>query len=69
MSWRRVISINLDSKFFVSQAFVPSMEERGWGRIVNMTSDSVQLSTEKGAAYKASKMGAIGLTRGMAADL
>ena len=68
-AWRHVISTNLDSQFLVSQAFVPSMKERGWGRIVNMTSGSVQLSTEKGAAYKASKMGAIGLTRGMAADL
>ena len=68
-AWRHVISTNLDSQFLVSQAFVPSMKERGWGRIVNMTSGSVQLSTERGAAYKASKMGAIGLTRGMAADL
>lgn len=68
-AWRQVISTNLDSQFLVSQAFVPSMKVRGWGRIVNMTSGSVQLSTPKGAAYKASKMGAIGLTRGMAADL
>ena len=68
-AWRNVISTNLDSQFLVSQAFVPSMKERGWGRIVNMTSGSVQLSTPKGSAYKASKMGAIGLTRGMAADL
>ena len=68
-AWRKVISTNLDSQFLVSQAFVPSMKARGWGRIVNLTSGSVQFSTEKGAAYKASKMGAIGLTRGMAADL
>lgn len=68
-AWRHVISTNLDSQFLVSQAFVPSMKARGWGRIVNMTSGSVQLSTPKGAAYKASKMGTIGLTRGMAADL
>lgn len=68
-TWRKIMSVNLDSQFLVSQAFVPSMKAHGWGRIVNMTSGSVQLATEKGAAYKASKMGAIGLTRGMAADL
>ncbi len=68
-AWRKVISTNLDSQFLVSQAFVASMRAHGWGRIVNLTSGSVQLSTPKGAAYKASKMGAIGLTRGMAADL
>ncbi len=68
-AWRRVLAVNLDSQFLMSRAFVPSMKERGWGRIVNMTSGSVQLSAEKIAAYKASKMGTIGLTRGMSADL
>jgi len=67
--WRRVLGVNLDSQFLMSRAFVPSMKERGWGRIVNITSGSVQLATERTAAYKASKMGTIGLTRGMAADL
>jgi NAD(P)-dependent dehydrogenase (short-subunit alcohol dehydrogenase family) len=30
--WRRVLSINLDSVFLVSSAFVPGMKQRGWGR-------------------------------------
>jgi 3-oxoacyl-[acyl-carrier protein] reductase len=68
-AWRKVLAVNLDSQFLMSQAFVPNMKERGWGRIVNMTSGSVQLAAENVAAYKASKMGTIGLTRGMAADL
>ena len=67
--WRKVLATNLDSQFLMSQGFVPPMKERGWGRIVNFTSSSVQLATERTAAYKASKMGTIGLTRGMAADL
>lgn len=67
--WRRVMSVNLDSQFLMSRAFVPSMKSRGWGRIVNFTSGSVQFPADGLAAYKASKMGAIGLTRGMAADL
>jgi NAD(P)-dependent dehydrogenase (short-subunit alcohol dehydrogenase family) len=68
-AWRKVLSVNLDSQFLMSKAFVPSMKEGGWGRIVNFTSGSVQLATENTAAYKASKMGIIGLTRAMSADL
>jgi NAD(P)-dependent dehydrogenase (short-subunit alcohol dehydrogenase family) len=67
--WRKVLSVNLDSQFLVSKAFVPSMKQGGWGRIVNFTSGSVQLATENTTAYKASKMGIIGLTRAMSADL
>lgn len=67
--WKRVLAINLDSQFLMSQAFVPSMKASGWGRIVNLTSGSVQIAAENFSAYKASKMGTIGLTRGMAADL
>lgn len=67
--WRRILSVNLDSQFLMSQAFVPSMKARSWGRIVNLTSGSVQIPAEGIAAYKASKMGVIGLTRGMSADL
>jgi NAD(P)-dependent dehydrogenase (short-subunit alcohol dehydrogenase family) len=67
--WRKVFAVNLDSQFLMSQAVVPSMKERGWGRIVNLTSGSVQLANENMTAYKASKMGSIGLTRAMSADL
>ncbi len=67
--WKRVLTINLDSQFLMSKAFVPSMKAGGWGRIVNLTSGSVQIAADDFTAYKASKMGAIGLTRGMAADL
>jgi NAD(P)-dependent dehydrogenase (short-subunit alcohol dehydrogenase family) len=41
--WKRVISVNLDSQFLMSQAFVPTMKAQGWGRIINFTSGSVQL--------------------------
>jgi NAD(P)-dependent dehydrogenase (short-subunit alcohol dehydrogenase family) len=67
--WRRVIGVNVDSQFLVSKALVPSMKQGGWGRIVNLTSGSVQLATENTTAYKTSKMAVIGLTRAMSADL
>lgn len=67
--WRKVIAVNLDSQFLVSSAVVPHMKNAGWGRIINLTSGSVQVAVPNYSAYKASKMGTIGLTRGMAADL
>lgn len=67
--WKRVLAVNLDSQFLMSKAFVPSMKERGWGRIINFTSSSVLFPIPEYVAYKASKMGAIGLTRGMSTDL
>ena len=67
--WKRILAVNLDSQFLMSKAFVPSMKESSWGRIVNFTSGSILNSIPNFAAYKASKMGSIGLTRAMSADL
>jgi NAD(P)-dependent dehydrogenase (short-subunit alcohol dehydrogenase family) len=67
--WKRVLAVNLDSQFLMSKAFVPSMKDSMWGRIVNFTSGSILSPVPNFAAYKASKMGIIGLTRAMSADL
>lgn len=67
--WRRVMAINLDSQFLACKAFVPGMKEKGWGRIVNLTSNSIALNIPGLSHYMASKMGAIGFTRGLANDL
>lgn len=67
--WRRIFAINVDSMFLASQAFTPSMKARGWGRIVNMTSNSVGLVIPGFTHYIASKMAVIGLTRGLATEL
>jgi NAD(P)-dependent dehydrogenase (short-subunit alcohol dehydrogenase family) len=67
--WRRIFAINVESMFLTSQAFTPSMKARGWGRIVNMTSNSVGLVIPGFTHYIASKMAVIGLTRGLATEL
>jgi NAD(P)-dependent dehydrogenase (short-subunit alcohol dehydrogenase family) len=67
--WRRIMTVNIDSQFLMCRAVVGSMKAQGWGRIVNITSGSVQLAGANLSAYKASKMAVIGLTRGMSADL
>lgn len=67
--WRRVMSINLDAHFLTAKAFVPGMRERGWGRIINMASDTFALMLKGFAHYIASKGGVIGLTRALASEL
>lgn len=67
--WRRIFSVNVESMFLTTQAFTPDMKATGWGRIVNMTSNSVGLVIPGFTHYIASKMAVIGLTRGLATEL
>jgi 3-oxoacyl-[acyl-carrier protein] reductase len=67
--WRRVLGTNLDSQFLMSTAFSTDMAERGWGRIVNMSSSSIYTTTRNMTPYMASKAGILGLTSGLANDL
>ena len=67
--WRRVMAINLDSMFLTAKAFAPGMVERGWGRIVNMASNTFNTSVTGYSHYIASKGGVIGFTRALASDL
>lgn len=66
--WRKVMSVNLDGMFHMCQAFLPGMRERRYGRVVNITTTVPWLSVPDFTAYAASKMGVIGLTRGLASE-
>jgi 3-oxoacyl-[acyl-carrier protein] reductase len=65
----RTIAVNLKSAFLCTQAVLPSMRARGWGRIVNISSGAARGAGMVGAHYNASKAGMEGLTRGYAARL
>lgn len=68
--WERTIDVNLSGAYTVSKAFVPSMVEKGYGRVVNISSMAGRnISYHGGPAYTASKWGLIGLTKHMAWDL
>lgn len=67
--WRRVLSINLDSMFLMSKAFVPAMQEAGWGRVINLTTGSCFLPNRQMTHYISSKMGVIGFTRALATEV
>lgn len=64
--WDITLSLNLSLPFFLSQAFVPAMREKGWGRIVNFASLQSTRAFPGGIAYGASKGGIGQLTRAMA---
>jgi NAD(P)-dependent dehydrogenase (short-subunit alcohol dehydrogenase family) len=67
--WREAMAINADSMFLLCRAFIPSMIERGYGRIVNITSNTVGLVIENLVPYIASKSAVIGLTRALASEM
>jgi len=60
--WDEVIAANLKSCFLVTQAVLPGMRARGWGRIVNLSSVAAQVGGVVGPHYAASKAGMLGLT-------
>ena len=63
------IAVNLKSAFLCTQAVVPGMRARAWGRIVNISSGAARGAGGVGVHYNASKAGMEGLTRGYAARL
>lgn len=63
------IAVNLKSVFLCSQAVLPGMRSRKWGRIVNISSGAARGAGGIGPHYNASKAGMEGMTRGYAARL
>jgi 3-oxoacyl-[acyl-carrier protein] reductase len=69
-AWDAVVQANLYSAFLCTRAVVPSMKERRWGRIVNISSGAGRGVSLTGIqAYTSAKAGQIGFTRQMAHEL
>jgi len=69
-TWNDTLTTNLTGTFLVSRAAVPLMKKAGWGRIVNINSQSGRMYSGFGTVhYAASKAGQIGLARVMAGEL
>lgn len=64
--WDQTLALNLSAPFFISQAMVPAMKAKGWGRIVNFASLQTTRAFPGGIAYGASKGGVGQMTRAMA---
>jgi pyridoxal 4-dehydrogenase len=67
--WRRIMRVNLDGVYLMSRASSASMRAAGYGRIVNLASNTFFAGTPNMAAYVAAKGGVIGFTRALATEL
>jgi NAD(P)-dependent dehydrogenase (short-subunit alcohol dehydrogenase family) len=68
-TWNDVLTSNLTGTFLVTQAFLPTMQSRRSGRIINLASIAGRIGTPMLSAYCAAKHGVVGLTRALAEEL
>ena len=67
--WRAVMSTNVDSLYHLATTFVPGMVERGWGRVIAISSTVFHTGTPRFAAYTTSKGAVIGFVRALATEV
>jgi 3-hydroxybutyrate dehydrogenase len=67
--WNRILSVNVTGVFLCTQALLPGMIERGWGRVINIASIAGKMGAPYIAAYSASKHAVIGFTRSVAMEV
>lgn len=66
--WSKVVDVNLNGVFHVTQAVLPDMLDAGWGRIVNISSSSTHSGSPYQGAYVAAKSAVNGLTKSLALE-
>jgi NAD(P)-dependent dehydrogenase (short-subunit alcohol dehydrogenase family) len=67
--WKHTLVVNLDSMFLCAKAVLPVMMRKQWGRILNFSSTTGKTPLAHRTPYATSKMGVIGFTRTLAADV
>jgi 3-oxoacyl-[acyl-carrier protein] reductase len=68
--WRKILAVNLDGAFYFSRAFMGGMKEKGWGRIIIITSLAAKTGgITAGTTYSVSKGALVSLTFSLAAEL
>jgi NAD(P)-dependent dehydrogenase (short-subunit alcohol dehydrogenase family) len=67
--WERVLRVNVTGCFLTARAVIEPMREAGWGRIINVSSDSVVQGAPNYLHYVSSKSALLGMSRAMATEL
>lgn len=66
--WGRLMGVNLFSVLNTTHRFLPTMQEAGYGRIVNIASEAARLGSRGGAVYAAAKGAVLSFTRSIARE-
>ena len=66
--WRRLLAVNLEGVFACTRAVLPAMQQGGWGRIVNLSSEAGRVGAKADAVYAATKGAVISFTRSIAME-
>ena len=66
--WKRTFAINLDAMFLTTKTFIGGMRGRGWGRIINLASNTLGSVVPHHVDYISSKGGVVGFTRALASE-
>ena len=66
--WREVLNVDLDSLFNCTRPVILGMRDRGWGRIINISSINGQKGQMGQVNYSAAKAGVIGFTKALAQE-
>jgi NAD(P)-dependent dehydrogenase (short-subunit alcohol dehydrogenase family) len=67
--WNYLVELNLNSVMALTRAIVPDMKQRGWGRVIHISSIMGLASTPERNAYSATKAALIGMCQASALDL
>ena len=67
--WNRTLSVNVGGTFLCAKAVLPEMIRKRWGRIINISSITGKTPLPHRTPYATSKMGIIGFTRTLAAEV
>lgn len=67
--WQEMIRVDLTAPLELAQCLAPSMRQRGWGRILNISSVFGLVTKERRLAYSTLKAGLLGMTRALALEL
>lgn len=66
--WRRLIAVNLEAAFSVTQAVLPGMQAARYGRVVFISSEAGRIGSKGGAVYAAAKGGLIAFAKSIARE-
>lgn len=67
--YRKVLSVDLQAPYLLSQALIPGMKSNSWGRIINIASIWSVVTKSHRSLYSTAKTGLVGMTRSLAAEL